>query len=180
MTAKLPDCQSATGITIVGLRFSAVPSFAVVPCDAMTDRCTSSVDPTSAMGSFPPSSVQPDCQVARERTDRKFAGSERPISESGTLAPSDRPRRPRCTRARESLVVFGTRIIQKFSVMTASLHTQSVGKSEPRWRDSYHIEQQRLEAHHHRATPKGRGMHAPTRDEIVDDERHDKNICGEE
>ena len=85
-----------------------------------------------------------------------------------------------CTRARESLVVFGTRVLQGFSVIAASLHTQSVGKSEPRRRDSYHIEQQRLEAHHHRATPKGRGMHAPTRDEIVDDEWHDKNICGEE
>src|SRR5262249_10865513 len=80
----------------------------------------------------------------------------------------------------KSLVVFGTRVLQGFSVMTASLHTQNVGKSEPRWRDSYHIEQQRLEAHHHCATPNGRWMDAPERDEIVDDERHDKNICGEE
>jgi hypothetical protein len=33
------------------------------------------------MGSFPPSSVQPGCQVTGERTHRKFAGSERPMSE---------------------------------------------------------------------------------------------------
>jgi hypothetical protein len=60
--------------------------------------------------------------------------------------------------------------------MPTDLNTQSVSDSEPRWCDSHCVEQQRLEAYHHRATPKGRRMHAPTRNEIVDDERQDKDI----